>query len=401
MPKVLLMYDWKAVGGVQYFRMSAPCNVLSNMYPDWEFTSLNGMSAGEDVLADEGPNQFIINDDYFKQFDLIHFCRGFAPYVRVGKVAERLERIGVPYGVDVDDFWELPKTHILLKEYQEKQETESVKFALKKAKFVTCTTPILAEEVRKLNKNVYIIENGIDSRDPMWQPSWISDKLRFGFMQGTTHLQDLQLMKQSIHKMFDEPSLRNKFQIKLAGFGGKHIEKGEQPSIPIIYEAVITDSFKKLRPLNNYIDYLKLLKPEHNDIGNNYPYQRIWARHVDEWGWCYDEIDISLIPLVDNKFNSCKSELKMIEAGMKGKAVIVSGVAPYTLLANDKNAFIVDKYGSFYLAMKRAIDNPAEVEDKAHQLHEDVMAKYDLCKLSQKRKFVYSKNFKECVSASE
>ena len=395
MPKVLLVYPHHSVGAVQYFRMSAPCHVLEKMYPEFVFVALNGITPGEDIIGNKGlPTEFVITDDYFKQFDLIHFCRGLSGYVHVGKVADRLERMGVPYGVDLDDYWELPKTHILLKEYQKKQETESVRFAIHKAHFITCTTPYLADEVRKINPNVYIIENGIDSREPMWQDSGISDRLRFGLMQGTTHLQDLQLIQESIRKMFDEPSLRNKFQIKLAGFGGKHVKKGEQPTIPIIYEAVITDSFKKLRPLNKYIEYLKLLTPENNDYGDAFPYQRIWARHVDEWGYCYDDIDVSLIPLVDNLFNSCKSELKMIEAGMKGKAVIVSKVRPYDLLATEQNSYQVDKYGSFYLAMKRAINNPNEVKDKAEQLREDVLKKYDLCILSQKRRFIYNQYIK-------
>jgi hypothetical protein len=81
----------------------------------------------------------------------------------------------------------------------------------------------------------------------------------------------------------------------------------------------------------------------------------------------------------------------MIEAGFKGKAVIVSNVAPYNLLATDKNAYLVNSSREFYDCMKRALNNPNEVGDKIFQLREDVLKKYSLQDLSLKRNELYKR----------
>ena len=51
--------------------------------------------------------------------------------------------------------------------------------------------------------------------------------------------------------------------------------------------------------------------------------------HVTEYMAAYCDSDISLIPLVDNKFNSMKSNLKVLETASKKNPAIVSNVHPY------------------------------------------------------------------------
>jgi hypothetical protein len=43
----------------------------------------------------------------------------------------------------------------------------------------------------------------------------------------------------------------------------------------------------------------------------------------------YNEADISIVPLVESKFNSMKSNLKVLEAATKKIPVLVSNVDPY------------------------------------------------------------------------
>ena len=54
------------------------------------------------------------------------------------------------------------------------------------------------------------------------------------------------------------------------------------------------------------------------------------ALPVDEYMNFYNEADACLIPLVDSKFNSMKSNLKVLEAATKNAAVIASNVKPYS-----------------------------------------------------------------------
>jgi hypothetical protein len=43
----------------------------------------------------------------------------------------------------------------------------------------------------------------------------------------------------------------------------------------------------------------------------------------------YAEADIAVAPLVHSAFNSCKSNIKVLEAGCKNIPIIVSNVPPY------------------------------------------------------------------------
>ena len=100
---------------------------------------------------------------------------------------------------------------------------------------------------------------------------------------------------------------------------------------------------------------------------------------------------MSLAPLVESHFNSCKSQLKVIEAGFHKKAIIASEAMPYTLdlisavnegKFNDAgNALLVSprkNHKDWAKHMKRLIDNPNMIEDLGNRLYETVKDKYSL-----------------------
>jgi len=131
-----------------------------------------------------------------------------------------------------------------------------------------------------------------------------------------------------------------------------------------------------------YDQYVKILsddgrKLEHFD----------WVEKADIWHYhnLYNFMDVSLVPLVDNKFNSLKSELKLIEAGFFKKAVICSNVHPYKALLKHKvNAFVVNKPADWYKGCKFFIDNPAAVQDFGEALYETVQP-YHIDEVNKKR----------------
>ena len=61
------------------------------------------------------------------------------------------------------------------------------------------------------------------------------------------------------------------------------------------------------------------------------PYKRVWTKDIYHYMNSYNEIDVLLVPLLDNEFNACKSELKFVEAAAMGKPVICSDVNPYKI----------------------------------------------------------------------
>lgn len=380
--KILLVNNSK-FGGVEYYRAIQPNNVLARLYPEYEFHSINVIHPNEDIKATINEQEIEINDEWLKKFNLVHFIRqiGFSGWTE--GIKKRLDRLGIPFGLDLDDYWHLPDNHQIAQEYKHFGVTETIIESIKAAHFVTCTTPYLASEIEKLNSNVYILENGIDEDSEQWQPEHTESQLmRFGFMLGSTHFHDLKRASPSVNNLLR--SSNKGYQIVLAGFYAKLNE----PSVYVGMEKLLTDKHNLLNP--RYSFYLKSCTQEKNELWANQPYFRLWGVPVEEWGHQYKHIDLSVVPLADTKFNNCKSELKAIEAGFKGKGLIVSNVKPYDLICNDKNAYLVNSSAEFYDKIKRALNNPNEVADKIGQLHQDIK-KYSLQKLTDKRKELYDK----------
>lgn len=408
--RILLVNSHK-FGGVEYYRAIEPCKVLSKQ-TGWEFTTIQYIHPYDDIeiravsedLTEQSkklgidtitPDFPSINDDFLKSYDLIIFLREiscpmyedkvFKGHHDAFEIKKRLDRLGIPFGMDIDDFWELPDNHLIANEYKQLGRTELIIKSLKAAKFVTCTTSILAYEIMKYNPNVYVLENGLDLEHEAWQVEGTkSDILRFGFMLGSTHFHDLKKAAPSVNNLF-RSSLKG-YQVALAGFSA---EQGK-PSIYIGMEKILTDNHNLID--KSYRNYLALCTEHRNNEFNKMPYVRLWGKPVEEFGHVYKDIDVSVVPLVNNQFNNCKSELKVIEAAFKGKCVIASNVAPYTICLNEKNSYLVNSSCEFYDKMKRALQNPQEVVDKILQLREDILPKYNLQLLSKKRKEVYELN---------
>lgn len=416
----ILLVNSHQFGGVEYYRMIKPSHVLAEKYPEFDFVTCDGINrefitvnreqyfdpatgTTKTTIYKPEEQKDIPIDEFLKGFDLVHFCRGVDMYNEPNN-ANRLKRLGIPFGLDLDDYWFLPNTHILYNDYLLRNQDYAIIQAIQAADFVTCTTPILAKSIAEWNSNVHVIENGIDDRLEVWQPDFSTcNRLRFGFYQGTTHYEDIKLCADDIVKILEDDKFIQKAQIVLAGFMAvdqsqiNPENKLPYPSMFIGYERLLTGYKPKqpLRVIKNqaYKDYLIQCVSDGNEEWMNEPYWRCWGTDINTWGYTYNFSDVSLVPLVRNKFNENKSELKMIEAGFKGKAVMVSDVNPYKLLATEKNSFIVRNTYTWYKQIKYCIKNPNAVIDKANQLHEDVKAKYRLWDLVEKRKQLYE-NYK-------
>jgi len=374
--KILLVHNFiinehgdRKYNAVSYYRMLKPNIVLHRLYEGIEFTEIP-------TLND------VVPDDFLKDFNLILFCRHIE---NPDYTADRLNKLGIKFGLDEDDYWFLPDNHILYPHYIQNNVSKLIIDSIKVAHFVTCTTTYLADKIKEINPNVYILENGIDTQDEVWKRNKLpSKRIRFAFTQGVTHIHDLNLISDKVAKALYDVKFYSKGQIILTGFNAEP----NQESIYIGYERMLTDSLKTLEKYEPiYCNELKrLITPK--EI--NKPYRRIEAMDVFDFPEVYDNIDISVIPLQDNEFNSCKSELKLIEAGFKDCAAMVSNVKPYTIVANKQNSFLLSEK-NFFEWQRYIINNPSILLDKTKQLAEDVK-KYSLDLLSQKRYEIY-KNF--------
>jgi glycosyltransferase involved in cell wall biosynthesis len=276
--------------------------------------------------------------------------------------------------------------------------------------YVSTTTPIFSKTIKdRLNiKNVMVFPNAVNEKEPQFQPNPTkSDKVRFGWLGGSSHLYDIDLMAQGISTTYN--SYKDKVQFVLCGFDtrgkvteidnntGQQRQRDIQPleTVWYKYESIFTDKFTVLNPehkayLSTFTDGV------YND--ENEPYRRRWTQDITTYANNYNMFDVSLAPLVVSDFNINKSQLKVIEAGFHKKAVIASETDPYLLdLVNAVDNGIFNKNGNALLVnpkrnhkdwakqMKRLIDNPNMIEDLGNRLYETVKDTYSLKKVCNDR----------------
>jgi glycosyltransferase involved in cell wall biosynthesis len=257
--------------------------------------------------------------------------------------------------------------------------------------------------------NVIVFPNAVNDEEPQFKSTPIkSDKIRFGWLGGSSHLYDLELMQNGISSTHN--SFKDKVQFVLCGFDlrgsvteidSNTKQQRQRPIQPMEtvwykYEKFFTDDYKALS--SEYKEYLHSFTESPSFEDGNEPYRRRWTRDVNTYASNYNYFDVSLAPLVESVFNANKSQLKVIEAGFHKKAIIASDTDPFTLdlisavdegKFNDKgNALLVGtkkNHKDWAKHMKRLVENPNMIEDLGNRLYETVKDKYSLRKVCQDR----------------
>lgn len=383
--------------GVGKYRMLDPYIYLGDNYNN-EFTV--------DIIFDVANS-----DEEFKNYNIVVFHS----FIHKEKHEDTLNRIkwlkskGIKTVMDTDDYWLVDSKHPM---YQQiiKNNIHKKKIELfKNVDYITTTTPIYADTInRVVNKNnVFVFPNAVNPNDQQFTPKPIkSDRTRFGWLGGSSHLQDIELLKDGIQLTLQ--NYKDRAQFVLCGFDlrGQVTEidrnTGQRRKRPIrpeettwySYEKIFTNNYKAVDP-----DYQKFLLSftQDNIDTKNKPYVRRWTESINSYANNYNYFDISLAPLTDTVFNNNKSQLKVIEAGFHKKAIIASDVKPYTLdlihainYGNFKNgnALLVSQrknhkdWGKY---MKKLIENPNLIEDLGEKLYETVKDKYSLVNVTTDR----------------
>ena len=384
--------------GVGKFRSVDPHVMLQNMYPN-------------DFHVDINYNPPINDVNFWKQYQIVHAHRNIGQsYEQTPTIINFLKSLGIVVIVDLDDYWLPGKEHPIHSLIVQDKIHEKIMSNLKVASYVTTTTNIFADEIRRLNRNVVVFPNAINPDEPQFKESTEqSDRIRVGWLGGSSHLHDLKLLQGFVSKNSD---LKDKMQYVLCGFDTRgsvteiNSETGERKQRPIRpdetvwarYEEIFTDKYRLVT--NEQKD--ELIKFKEGDLVNpNFPtYNRIWTKPVTSYAANYRWFDVSLAPIKNHIFNRVKSQLKVIEAGFYKKAIIASNVGPYTIdlkhsLKNgeftDGNALLVDEVrsGDWAKYMKKLIDNPNWAQDLGERLYETVKDRYDLNIVTKERAELY------------
>jgi glycosyltransferase involved in cell wall biosynthesis len=367
------------------------------------------------------PNDFHVDIEYnpnlndvnfWKKYQIVHFHRNIGTdYENCPKFIQWLQSIGIIVIGDIDDYWLPTKEHPIHTLIIENKMNQRIVDNLKACDYVTTTTEIFANEIRKFNKNVIVLPNAIDPKEPQFsEPTLPSDKVRVGWLGGSSHLHDLKLLGGMVNKL---SPIQDKLQYYVCGFDIRgsvteiNKQTGERTQRPIKpeetvwvkYEEIFTDNYKIISP--EYKIFLDKFKEEDYPAIQNENYVRVWTRPVESYARNYSNFDISLAPIKNHIFNRMKSQLKVIEAGFYKKALIASNVGPYTIdlkhaMKNgeftDGNALLVDEvrnHSDWAKNIKKLVDNPNMITDLGERLYETVSQKYDLNIVTKTRSEFY------------
>lgn len=249
--------------------------------------------------------------------DLVIFQRGFPSAHWVDAVADILAA-GKPIVYETDDDLRIvPQWHD--KPYY-LENAPYVEALVRRATLVTVATPRLAERYAELNRATTVLPNRLPHF--VWQGATPfrkrSDRLTIGYCGTSTHTMDLQQVEDALI----ETSRRH-------------------PDVQLVFLGCVTERLRRL-PNSRYIEY-----------AGDY---LSWPRRLAEAA-----IDIAVVPLIDDTFNSCKSAIKFLELGYLEIPTVFSDVLAYQgaveqgvtgLLVGPDTAAWVD-------ALERLIADPA------------------------------------------
>ena len=385
--------------GVGLYRSVSPHTQLDKMFGD-EF----------DVEINYNPNW--ANHESFDKYDIIHIHKGLYDKMEVfWAFLDYCKEKNITTIMDIDDHWDVGPQHPLYLTNKAMKVPEKIIENIRKFDYVTTTTQIFADKIKKFNKNVLVFPNAIDPTEDQYSPiKNPSDRIRFGFVMGSAHEKDMQQFRGVFSSLSSD--ILKKIQIVLCGYdlrGTVNIvnQKGEmvgnrpikpEESVWYTYERIVTNDYKIVSP--QYSDFLhKFLKGVQWPNVANEPYRREWTKDVTNFAEHYRNIDVLFAPLDCNGFNEVKSELKFIEAGFTKTALICTDFGPYTLLGNSMfkfggeidhtgNCVLIDdskKHKAWLKAVKTLAEHPELITELQNNLYNTVKDKYDIRNVTKTR----------------
>jgi len=394
--------------GVSYYRSTIPHIKLEEYFPE-EFH----------IDIDYEPE--LNNDNFLKQYDVIHYHRTLGDYDNLSNVLDRCDELGIVTIMDLDDHWSPGPDHPAYQIIKQNELDKKISNNLKISRNITTTTSVFADEIKKLNENVFVIPNAINTDEKQYQSNpEKSERIRIGWLGGSSHIKDLQILKGLMGSLKSE-GLLDKIQFVLCGYDLRGMmtmidqKTGEQKQRPIKpkesvwyqYEKIFTDDYKIVS--KEYKDFLLSFENKEYEGVENEPYRRVWTKPITSYASNYNLFDISLAPLKESMFNKVKSQLKVIEAGFHKKAIIAQDFGAYQI--DIKNAYKkggeIDETGNGFLIptvknhkfwfkhLKTLINNPELITKMGENLYNTVNGVYDMKSACTERKNLYKKLINE------
>lgn len=262
-----------------------------------------------------------------------------------------LKRLGKKVVFENDDTYKIEDNMKLGEEVLAEKQFILDSF-IKIADLVTTTTEYLADEYRKLNKNVVVLKNCIDPAD--WPTPKLNDtsKVRIGLFGSTTLNGDYE----PIAGLLRELSKRPDVQLVMFGLPPKEAQTKKLSAMyadEIRFWEGLSIEWQPFVSMQNYFATLNNLR-----------------------------LDIVLIPRRDNYFNRCKSNLKFLEASILGVPVIAQrfadGNSPYEELQDGVTGFRATTMMDWDSAINQLIKDKELRKHIGSEAKKYVLANYDI-----------------------
>lgn len=234
------------------------------------------------------------------------------------------------------------------------------------ADLITTTTEFLADEYRKLNKNVVVLPNCVDPfyfDEPLRNET---DVVRIGITGSLGMSHDLDLLDPIIKHYEHDP------RVKIVFFS----LPANRESNPISYKAYEHEY--------NFLDSVDV--EWHPLVEADVYYDKINSL----------KLDIMIIPRADNNFNRAKSNLKFLESSMFEIPCIAQafpdGKSPYQVIPEDqKYLLLATDYDDWIAKIELLINNKELRREMGRKAKEYVMGNYDINKKGHLWEEAYSK----------
>lgn len=361
-------------GGVWYYRVYTPMKSLVEMYPNEFDITINNTYKFTDQEKDE----------IGKNFDIVYFHQCLFTSSFQEEVWKMIiyckKEYGTKFVLDIDDYWDYHKNHPAREACVFNMFPEKMMMNFKLFDYVTTTTEYFKNIIKDYfpEDKIYIFENAISCDDKQFSTKKNkSDKLRLGITGGSSHTEDikqlLEFPKYLTEKQLDE------IELVFCGYDNKNAEK-----VTIDENGKIVNKEKLDDKDNWWVQTENKLKQEVKH------YKRIETKDImkGEFGKIYEDIDILMVPLLNNKFNRCKSELKFIEAGFTNTAVISSNVIPYNNFGENEYDCLFVKENtpeSWAKTIKKILRDKDYVKIMAERLNSKVTETRNLEDITNKR----------------
>lgn len=388
--------------GCGYFRSVQPHKFIAENYSD-KFE----IDIRYEIPQDQPLESFL------SKYDILHIHKQLDKECKIISMAQFL---GVKVIVDVDDYWDLGNDHPMSLSAKQQNWKAPIIAHVQQADYVTTTTDIFKNTIKPFNKNVLVFPNAIDPTEEQFIPKpTYSDKLRFGIICGSSHEKDIEILRGVVASLPQD--VIDQVQFVLCGFDirgtvtminpitkeTKTREIQPQESVWYRYEQIMTNNYKITSP--QHTQFLHMFVPQTEYTNTNESYRRCWTKDISQYATHYNNIDVLLVPLKENKFNAQKSQLKVIECGFFHKAIIAQNFGPYQIdlvpmiekggnINENGNALLVDTAKNHKLWAKyitKLVKDRSLVTKLQENLHNTVKDKYSLKTVCEQRVKEYLK----------